>query len=264
MYDYFNISFDKWGRTPTNEQTEIAQDIFLKLHKNGFLEEQTSIQPFCEAPGHESFLADRFIEGTCPLCGFNDARGDQCDNCGNLLDPAQLKNPRCKIDGTAPVLKETTHVYILLDKLQPEIEKWYHKSKDEGKWSSNGTSITESWLKTGLQPRAITRDLKWGTPVPLPGYEKKVLYVWFDACIGYVSITATYTKEWEKWWKNPESVSLYQFMGKDNVPFHSVIFPGSQLGTRENWTQVRILPITVRGLGTLGSTHQDPEINPTS
>lgn len=242
IYDWFNIAFDKWGRTPTPEQTEIAQDIFLKLHKNGFLEEQTSIQPYCEK--HESFLADRFVEGTCPLCGYEDARGDQCDKCGQLLDPAQLIKPRCKIDGATPVLRDTKHVYLLLDKLSDDIDKWAQQAMTDGAWSTNGVNITKSWLKQGLHPRAITRDLKWGTPVPLAGYEKKVMYVWFDACIGYPSITATYTKEWEKWWKNPEKVQLYQFMGKDNVPFHSVVFPGSQIGTGEKWTQAHHISTT--------------------
>jgi methionyl-tRNA synthetase len=242
IYEWFNIAFDKWGRTPTAEQTKIAQDIFLKLMKNGYLEEKTTKQPYCEK--HSSFLADRFIEGTCPICQYEDARGDQCDKCGNLLDPTQLINPRCKVDGATPVVRETKHVYILLDKLSPAIDEWAQKAMVDGGWSNNGVGITKSWIDKGLNPRAITRDLKWGTAVPLDGYEKKVMYVWFDACIGYPSITATYTEEWEKWWKNPEHVQLYQFMGKDNVPFHSVVFPGSQIGTEENWTKVHNISTT--------------------
>lgn len=242
VYKWFNISFDHFGRTPTQQQTDIAQDIFTKLYKNGYLEEQVTTQPYCET--HKSFLADRFVEGTCPLCNYEDARGDQCDKCGHLLDPLELKNPRCKLDGATPVPRETKHVYLGLDKLQPAVQKWFEEESKKGNWSSNGIQITASWLKEGLRPRGITRDLKWGTAVPLEGYEDKVMYVWFDACIGYVSITATYTDEWQKWWHNPEQVKLYQFMGKDNVPFHTVVFPCSQIGTKDNWTMLNTISTT--------------------
>ncbi|KAF2002627.1 methionyl-tRNA synthetase [Amniculicola lignicola CBS 123094] len=270
VYKWFNISFDHFGRTPTTQQTDIAQDIFLKLHKNGYLEEKTTVQPYCET--HNSFLADRFVEGTCPLCAYNDARGDQCDKCGHLLDPLELINPRCKLDGATPVPKETKHVFLCLDKLQPAVEEWFKKSSEEGKWSSNGVQITSSWLKEGLHPRGITRDLKWGTAVPIPGYEDKVMYVWFDACIGYVSITATYTDEWEKWWRNPEHVKLYQFMGKDNVPFHTVVFPCSQIGTQDKWTMLNTISTTEylnyekgkfsksRGIGVFGTNAKETGI----
>jgi methionyl-tRNA synthetase len=270
VYKWFNIGFDHFGRTPTQQQTDIAQDIFTKLHKNGYLEEQTTTQPYCET--HNSFLADRFVEGTCPLCQYDDARGDQCDKCGHLLDPLELINPRCKLDGATPVPKETKHVYLLLDKLQPSVEEWFAKSSKEGNWSSNGVQITSSWLKEGLRPRGITRDLKWGTAVPLEGYEKKVMYVWFDACIGYVSITATYTDQWEKWWRNPDNVKLYQFMGKDNVPFHSVVFPCSQIGTGDKWTMLNTISTTEylnyehgkfsksRGIGVFGNNARETGI----
>lgn len=175
VYKWFNIGFDHFGRTPTKQQTDIAQDIFLKLYKNGYLEERTTVQPYCEQ--HKSFLADRFVEGECPLCQYPDARGDQCDKCGHLLDPLDLINPKCKLDGATPIPRETKHVFILLDKLQPVIEEWSNKSSVEGAWSHNGKVITESWLNEGLKPRGITRDLKWGTKVPLEGYDEKVLYV---------------------------------------------------------------------------------------
>ncbi|OCL09926.1 methionyl-tRNA synthetase [Glonium stellatum] len=270
VYKWFNIGFDHFGRTPTKQQTDISQDIFLKLYKNGYLEERTTIQPYCEQ--HKSFLADRFVEGECPLCQYPDARGDQCDKCGHLLDPLDLINPKCKLDGATPIPRETKHVFILLDKLQPAIEEWSKKSSVEGAWSYNGKVITESWLNEGLKPRGITRDLKWGTKVPLDGYDEKVLYVWFDACIGYVSITATYTEEWEKWWRNPEQVKLYQFMGKDNVPFHSVIFPGTQLGTGDKWTMPNHISTTEylnyehgkfsksRGIGVFGTNAKETGI----
>lgn len=270
VYEWFNIGFDIFGRTPTHQQTEIAQDIFTKLHQNGYLEERTTVQPYCET--HKAFLADRFVEGTCPLCGYEDARGDQCDKCGHLLDPLDLLKPRCKLDGASPVPKETKHVFLLLDKLQKSVEEWSEKSSKEGAWSANGIHITKSWLQEGLKPRGITRDLKWGTKVPLAGYDEKVLYVWFDACIGYVSITANYTDQWQKWWHNPENVSLYQFMGKDNVPFHTVVFPASQLGTGEKWTMLNHLSTAEylnyekgkfsksRGIGVFGTSAKDTGI----
>lgn len=154
------------------------------------------------------------------------------------MNATELVEPRCKLDGNRPIIRESNHLFLDLSKLQPVIEEGFKKSSTEGGWSANGINITQSWLKEGLKPRCITRDLKWGVPVPLEGYEDKVFYVWFDAPVGYPSITANYTDEWEKWWKNPEQVKLYQFMGKDNVPFHSVIFPGNQMGTGENWTMV--------------------------
>ncbi|KAK3048222.1 hypothetical protein LTR09_010383 [Extremus antarcticus] len=267
VYDWFEIAFDKFGRTPTQEQTDIAQDIFTKLYENGYLEERTTKQPYCEEESHQAFLADRFVEGTCPLCQYNDARGDQCDKCGHLLDPFDLINPRCKLDGSKPVERDTKHTFILLDKLQEKVTNWSQESFAKGTWSENGVSITNAWLKEGLKPRGITRDLKWG-------YEKKVMYVWFDACIGYVSITATYTKHWEKWWKDPENVKLYQFMGKDNVPFHSVVFPCSQLGTGEKWTMVDTISTTEylnyehgkfsksRGVGVFGTSAKETGIAP--
>ncbi|KYK60534.1 methionyl-tRNA synthetase [Drechmeria coniospora] len=267
VYDWFEIGFDYFGRTTTEKQTEIVQDIFLKLHEKGFLEERTTTQPYCEK--HDGYLADRFVEGTCPKCGYDDARGDQCDKCGGLLDPFELIKPRCKIDGAQPVPRDTKHIFMKLDKLQPDIEKWFLEAHKKHGWPQNGVSITQSWLTKGLEGRSITRDLKWGVPIPLPGYEKKVIYVWFDACIGYPSITANYTDEWEQWWKNPNDVTLYQFMGKDNVPFHTVIFPGSEIGTGYNWTMLNHLSTTEylnyengkfsksRGIGVFGNQVKD-------
>ncbi|KAI9681342.1 MAG: hypothetical protein M1817_002625 [Caeruleum heppii] len=242
VYNWFNISFDIFGRTTTQLQTEITQDIFLKLNQNGFLKERMTTQLYCQQ--HHSFLADRFVEGECPLCGYADAHGDQCDSCGQLLDPLDLKHPRCKIDGDTPVTKDTKHMFLELDKLQPEIDTFFQKSSVNGAWTNNGKDITSAWLKEGLRPRSITRDMKWGTQVPLSGYEDKVIYSWFDACIGYVSITASYTDQWHQWWRNPDEVKLYQFIGKDNVAYHSVMFAGSQIGTRDIWTKLHHLSTT--------------------
>lgn len=272
VYDWFEIDFDHFGRTPTQQQTDIAQDIFTKLYKNGYLEEHTTQQPYCTQ--HKSFLADRFVEGECPLCQYVDARGDQCDKCGHLLDPLDLINPRCKLDGATPETRDTKHVFLRLDLLQDKVKTWAEKSSKEGAWSDNGTNITNAWIKEGLKPRGITRDLKWGTAVPLEGYDEKVLYVWFDACIGYVSITANYTEHWKQWWQNPENVELYQFMGKDNVPFHTVVFPSSQLGTGDNWTMLNTLSTTEylnyergkfsksRGVGVFGTSAKATGIAP--
>ncbi|KAL2127375.1 hypothetical protein VTI74DRAFT_10834 [Chaetomium olivicolor] len=270
IYDWFRIDFDVFGRTPTPEHTSIVQGVFERLWKNGFIEQRETTQAYC--PTHSSFLADRYVEGECSLCHDKGARGDQCDACGNLLDPLEpdrdasgnqetkatgwLIDPRCKLDGTTPERRQTKHLYLRLDALQDDIKAWL-ESAEKG-WSANCVSITHSWLDQGLKPRGITRDLKWGVPIPtgLDGlrdedYAKKVFYVWFDACIGYPSITKTYTdagnpegSNWEKWWKNPEEVSLYQFMGKDNVPFHTIIWPASQIGSKENWTKVKHLSTT--------------------
>ncbi|OAA71641.1 methionyl-tRNA synthetase [Cordyceps fumosorosea ARSEF 2679] len=193
-------------------QTDITQDIFLKLRDNGFLKERITTQLYCEQ--HQSFLADRFVQGECPVCGYEDARGDQCGLCGQLLDTLQLKNPPLQGRRRAkPITKDTNHIFLELDKLQPEVEAFFKESASKGSWSRNSQVITSAWLKQGLKPRSITRDIKWGTAVPLPGYEDKIVYSWFDACIGYVSITAAYTDQWEQWWRSP-NVELYQFIGK--------------------------------------------------
>ncbi|KAJ3250618.1 hypothetical protein HK103_003295 [Boothiomyces macroporosus] len=241
-YSWFQIDFDIYGRTATPQQTEITQDIYKKLDKNGHIFEDKITQLFCEK--HQSFLADRYVEGTCPFCGYEDARGDQCDACGKLIDAIELIKPHCKLDGATPVPKESKHMFLDLKEQQPALEKWYKKASLDGNWSANSQTITSSWLKEGLRPRCITRDLKWGTAIPREGYEHKVFYVWFDAPIGYPSITANYSKDWEKWWKNPENVKLYQFMGKDNVPFHTVMFPSTLLGTKDNWTMLHHLSTT--------------------
>ncbi|KAF9543125.1 putative methionine--tRNA ligase, cytoplasmic protein rar1 [Mortierella hygrophila] len=271
-YEWMEIDFDKFGRTTTEEQTKISQDIFMKLYERDLLVEDTMLQLYCSQC--DRYLADRFVEGTCPKCNYDDARGDQCDQCGSLLNATDLVNPRCKLDGNRPVQKESKHLFLDLGKLQPECEAWYEKSSAEGTWSNNGKVITQSWFKEGLRLRCITRDLKWGTPVPLPGWEGKVFYVWFDAPIGYPSITATYTKDWEKWWKNPEDVKLYQFMGKDNVPFHTVIFPSTLMGTGEKWTLLNTLSTTEylqyetgkfsksRGVGIFGNNVQETGVPP--
>ncbi|XP_041835884.1 methionine--tRNA ligase, cytoplasmic isoform X2 [Melanotaenia boesemani] len=270
IYKWFQISFDFFGRTTTNKQTEIAQDIFWRLHKNGYLVEDTVEQLRCE--NCQRFLADRFVEGTCPHCSYPEARGDQCDKCGRLINAVELREPQCKVCRQTPVIRSSKHLFLDLPKLETQLEQWLEKSTSTGDWTANAKQITRSWLRDGLKPRCITRDLHWGTPVPHPDFKEKVFYVWFDAPIGYLSITANYTDEWEKWWKNPHQVELYNFMAKDNVPFHSVVFPCSLLGAQDNYTLVNHLVATEylnyedtkfsksRGVGVFGDMAKDTGI----
>lgn len=243
IYEWFNISFDIFGRTSDETQTQITQEIFLDLHKNGFIKEDTLKQLYCGKD--KRYLADRFVEGTCPHCGFEDARGDQCDNCSKLLNPLDLIEPRCKLCSQKPIVKEEKHLFLDLKTLQPQLEDWFEKQIQEGKWTQNAISITRAWLKEGLEQRCITRDLKWGVKVPLEGWEDKVFYVWFDAPIGYISITKQLLKDkYKDWWLKPDEIKLYQFMGKDNVPFHSIIFPASLIGSKQPWVKVHHISAT--------------------
>ena len=253
IYEWFDIAFDKFGRTSNEECTEITQSIFKDLDKNGFIKEHTSKQLYCTKCN--MFLADRYVDGECPKCHATDARGDQCDSCGTLLDPTQLINPRCHTCGSTPEVRETKHLYIDLPSIAPQLEKWLEKASVEGKWSQNAIQMTKAWIRDGLNERAITRDLKWGIPVPKEGYENKVFYVWFNAPIGYMSITKQLADEmkaagkpsfdWKKWWlpsesaeKFDEKIDLFQFIGKDNIPFHTVVFPCSEIGTGKDYTKL--------------------------
>jgi len=265
IYKWFNIAFDKFGRTSTAIQTEVTQEIFLKLEKSGFICEKTIEQYYCSKC--ERFLADRYILGSCPVCGCAQARGDQCESCGKLLDPTDLKEPRCSTCGSAPSLQKTNHLYIDLPGIKDKLEAWIKTASVKGFWANNAVQMTQAWIRDGLKERAITRDLKWGIPVPRQGYEKKVFYVWFDAPIGYISITGTLGEEIVKgektppkgervpsfstwhdfvnyWWKDPEDTELFQFIGKDNIPFHTVIFPSSLLGSADNWTMLHHMSST--------------------
>ena len=270
IYKWFNISFDYFGRTSTPLQTEIVQHIFNEVDKNGYISEKESEQLYC--PECKRFLADRYVTGTCPHCGDTGARGDQCDKCGTLLDPTELIDPKCSVCGHTPELKKTKHLYINLPKALPLLQKWMDKASVEGFWAKNAVQITNSWIRDGLQERCITRDLKWGIPVPKEGFEDKVFYVWFDAPIGYISITANATENWEYWWRDPENTELFQFIGKDNIPFHTVIFPSSLLATGEKWTMLHHMSSTEylnyeggkfsksRGIGIFGNDVQETGI----
>ncbi|XP_010496964.1 PREDICTED: methionine--tRNA ligase, cytoplasmic [Camelina sativa] len=272
VYDWFDISFDKFGRTSSPQHTQVCQAIFSKLCENNRLSEGTMQQLYCDTC--KKFLADRLLEGSCPFegCNYDSARGDQCENCGKLLNPTELKDPRCKVCRTTPRVRQTDHLFIELPSLKDKLEEYINETSVNGSWSQNAIHTTNAWLREGLKQRCITRDLKWGVPVPHEKYKDKVFYVWFDAPIGYVSITSCYTSEWEKWWKNPENVELYQFMGKDNVPFHTVMFPSTQLGTGENWTLMKTISVTEylnyedgkfsksKGVGVFGNDVKDTNI----
>ncbi|XP_076948188.1 putative methionine--tRNA ligase isoform X1 [Bidens hawaiensis] len=272
VYKWFDISFDKFGRTSTPQQTEVCQSIFRKLMENNWLSENTMQQLYCDKC--QKFLADRLVEGSCPTpgCYYDSARGDQCENCGKLLNPTELVNPRCKVCANSPHIRDTNHLFLELPLLEDKLRDYISNMSVAGSWSQNAIQATNAWLKEGLRSRCITRDLKWGVPVPHERFKDKVFYVWFDAPIGYVSITSCYTPEWEKWWKNPENVELYQFMGKDNVPFHTVMFPSTLLGTGENWTLMKTISVTeylnyetgkfskTKGVGIFGNDAKDTSI----
>ena len=220
-FEGLGISFDVYGRTTSETHRKTASDFFRRLYEKGEFIEKTSMQLYDEKAGQ--FLADRYVTGTCPHCGNENAYGDQCEACGTSLNATDLINPKSAITGNAPVLKETSHWYLPLDKWQKPLEKWILEEHKE--WKSNVYGQCKSWLDMGLQPRAVSRDLDWGIPVPVEGADGKVLYVWFDAPIGYISNTIDLVgDDYTKWWKDPETRMLH-FIGKDNIVFHCIVFP---------------------------------------
>lgn len=226
IYDWFNISYDNFSRTSREIHHKTTQEFFTQIYKKGFISEGFIKMPYCE--NDKLFLPDRYVEGTCPVCGYEYARGDQCEKCATLLDSDQLINPRCKIDGSTPIFKETKHLFLELSKLEGRLERWIKK---QSHWRKQVTSLALGWIKEGLKKRSITRDLKWGVKVPLEGYEDKVFYVWFDAPIGYISATKEWAtnigkpQEWKKYWFD-EKTLIFNFLGKDNIPFHTIFWPG--------------------------------------
>ncbi len=215
------ISFDVYGRTTSETHRRTASDFFRRLYEKGEFIEKTSEQLYDEQAGQ--FLADRYVTGTCPHCGNEHAYGDQCEQCGTSLNATDLINPRSAITGNTPVLRETSHWYLPLDKWEPRLRQWILEEHKE--WKSNVYGQCKSWLDMGLQPRAVSRDLDWGIPVPVDGADGKVLYVWFDAPIGYISNTIDCVgDDWERWWKDP-STRMLHFIGKDNIVFHCIVFP---------------------------------------
>ena len=220
-FEGLGISFDVYGRTTSETHRKTASDFFKKLYDKGEFIEKTSMQLYDEEA--KQFLADRYVTGTCPHCGNPNAYGDQCEACGTSLNATDLIDPKSAITGNVPVLKETSHWYLPLDKWQSRLEEWI--LKDHKEWKTNVYGQCKSWLEMGLQPRAVSRDLDWGIPVPVEGAEGKVLYVWFDAPIGYISNTIDLVgDDYTKWWKDPETRMLH-FIGKDNIVFHCIVFP---------------------------------------
>lgn len=243
-YKDFELSFDYFGRTSSEQNKEMTYHIFEQLDKNGFIEERTVKQIY--SIDDKMFLADRYITGTCPHCGYDKARGDQCENCTKVLEPTDLIDARSTISGSKNLeVRETKHLFLNLPKIEPKLREWL-KTK-EAFWPEVAYSIAQKWIKEGLQPRCITRDLKWGFPVNKAGFEDKVFYVWFDAPIGYIGITKQWSDEkpeernWKDWWYGAKDVRHVEFMGKDNVPYHAITFPATLLGTGEPWTQVDYL-----------------------
>jgi methionyl-tRNA synthetase len=238
VWDRLGMSWDLYTETGTENHYHITQDFFLKLLEKGYIFKDTMLSPYC--PTDHRFLPDRYIEGTCPNCGYPAARGDQCDNCGHTLDPVDLINPRCRLCGSkeaALEIRSTDHFFLDLPKLQPALEAWLSTGKEY--WRTNTIDFVMNWLKEGLRARAITRDLDWGVPIPLPGYEDKRIYVWFDAVIGYFSASVEWAKRqgtpdaWKTWWIPGETeppVKSYYFIGKDNIPFHAIIWPAMLMG----------------------------------
>lgn len=230
------LSYDLYTTTLTPIHYRVTQDFFLRLLEQGYLFQDTQEAMF--DPQAQRYLPDRYVEGTCPHCGFEDARGDQCDNCGRTLDPIDLINPRSKLTGATPETRETTHFFLDLPQFQERLETWVAESSP--RWRPAVTGFVQGWLKEGLRARAITRDLDWGVPIPLEGFDDKRIYVWFDAVIGYLSASIEWAERqgdpdaWKRWWElRPDGSAparSYYFIGKDNVPFHAIIWPAMLMG----------------------------------
>ena len=238
VYMRFGLSFDYFGRSSSPQNHELTQHFFRMLDKNGFIEEREIQQIYCL--DDERYLPDRYVIGTCPHCGYDMARGDQCENCATLLDPSELINPRSAVSSSQNLeLRKSRHLFLKLDALASEVERWVKSHQD---WPRLTKSIALKWLNEGLQPRCITRDLSWGVPVPKEGFEDKVFYVWFDAPIEYIGATKEWSDadpdacDWKSWWYDAKDVYHVQFMAKDNLPFHTIVWPATILGTREPWT----------------------------
>ena len=235
------ISYNLFTHTDTPNHHKVSQDMFRRLFERGYLYTETQKQFYSEAL--QRFLPDRYVEGVCPHCGYKEARGDQCDNCGRLLDALELGNPRCRIDGSVPVVRETEHFFLDLAKMEPEVQAYLEDGK-KAHWRSNVLSFSRNYVKGGLRGRPITRDIEWGIPVPLEKYDDKRLYVWFEAVIGYLSASIEWAhlqgtpEAWKDWWYGPEALTYY-FIGKDNIPFHTIIWPAELIGVGQLYEETR-------------------------
>jgi methionyl-tRNA synthetase len=240
VYRRFDLSFDYFGRSSSPQNHELTQHFARRLAEQGFIEEREVKQVYSVAD--QRFLPDRYIVGTCPYCGYTAARGDQCENCTRLLDPTDLIQPRSAISGSTELeVRQSRHLYLLQSRLAGELRAWIDSKRD---WPVLVTSIARKWLDEGLGDRGITRDLQWGVPVDRPGFEEKVYYVWFDAPIEYIGATKEWAdadpahRDWRAWWYDAHDVRYTQFMAKDNIPFHTISFPSTILGSREPWKLV--------------------------
>ena len=240
LFQKLGIQYDLFTSTHTENHFKVAQSIFLALQKNGFLYTQKSMQWY--SPSNRKFLPDRYVEGTCYICGFENARSDQCDNCGNVLEPEKLINPKSKIDNSTPELRETEHYYLDLSKLEPKVIEFLQERSEHMRETVLGESLKKIEVE-GLKPRPITRDLDWGIPVPVDGWEGKCLYVWFEAVIGYLSASIEWSnlsegnKSWKDWWVNPDARSYY-FIGKDNIFFHAAMWPAELMGAGSQFLNI--------------------------
>jgi len=233
----FELSFDHFGRSSSRQNHQLTKHFARELEKRGFIEERPTRQVY--SLEDRRFLPDRYITGTCPHCGYTSARGDQCESCTRVLDPTDLLEPRSAISGSTRLeIRETRHLFLLQSKLSLELRNWIER---HGNWPRLTRSIALKWLDEGVQDRCITRDLSWGVPVERPGFENKVFYVWFDAPIEYIGATEEWAdadpanRDWKSWWYGANDVHYTQFMAKDNIPFHTIVFPAMILGTREPW-----------------------------
>ncbi len=233
LFEGFGIEFSNYTRTENPVHKEFVQQVWRKIYENGYIFTQEDVLPYC--PKCSIFLPDRFVEGTCPYCGYPKARGDQCDECGRLLHPSQLINPRCVFCGSKPVQRSTKHWFFDLPKLESKVREWLENSS----LPENVKKASLGWMAEGLKPRSVTRDNRWGIQAPFPGSEGKTIYVWFDAVLGYLSATKEYflkregdPEKWKEYWMDPETRTVY-FMGKDNIPFHAIILPAILMATHE-------------------------------
>ncbi|MCS7230432.1 MAG: methionine--tRNA ligase [Candidatus Kryptonium sp.] len=245
-FERFGMSFDNYSRTSLQIHHKTAQEFFLELYKKGILKEKTTKQLYCEKD--RMFLADRYVEGICPVCGSSGARGDQCEKCGSWLEQTDLIEPKCKICGSTPVIRDTSHWYLPLGDFQKRLEEWISAKTD---WKENVKQYVYSWFKEGLQDRAVTRDLHWGVKVPIQGVEGKVIYVWFDALLGYISATKEWAQKigqpekWRDYWQNQDT-RLIHFIGKDNIVFHCIVFPAMLMAWNEGRNdEIYVLPDNV-------------------
>jgi len=261
IYKRWAFDFTYFGRTSSPAHHKLTQEMFRAMNKNGFIDRAEMTLPYCRFD--KKFLSDRYVEGTCPFCGSSGARGDQCEACGRILDPIDLKNPVCMLCKKNEILhsspertrnlvriedqsstiefRKEKHLFLNLSKLAPDLETWLTKNRH---WPTNVRAIALSWINEGLKPRCITRNLKWGIKVPLKGYGDLVFYVWFDAPIGYISMTSEARKDWKSWWSG--NAKVFHFLGKDNIPFHTIFWPGILMASRSKQTNF-VLPHYVAG-----------------